>query len=201
MTAFSATTSKDSRSPQVSSQVHLGVNFGGVTPIEGLYLNFAVICEKVLSETDGVLSFIRVIDQLTVSVRPLPGIDALPALPSALPVALTFAIGFKSAGYTGPVPITLRVETPTGTRLPELETTSQVTEANRGINLVFPMQLPVQDEGLYWFVVEVMGSELTRVPLRISRQIDQQATPPQAEEDMMSYWDLGPRTSASPYSR
>jgi hypothetical protein len=42
-----------------------------------------------------------------------------------------------------------------------------------------PMQLPVHDEGIYWFVVEVSGDVLTRVPLRIVRQVVQQFVPPQ----------------------
>jgi hypothetical protein len=100
----------------------------------------------------------------------------LPATPS---VPLTLAVGFKSAGYVGPVPVRLRVETPAGSRLPEFETIQEITGADRGINLIFPMQLPVQDEGIYWFTVEVSGDEVTRVPLRINKQVVQQAVPPQ----------------------
>ena len=62
-------------------------------------------------------------------------------------------------------------------------------------------------------MVEVSGDVLTRVPLRIDRQVVQQLFPPRTsrdqrvavrlyrvtksnpptEEDMMSYWDLGKR--------
>jgi hypothetical protein len=150
-----------------------------VASIDGLYLNFAVICEKVLRETDEVLSLIRIVDQLTVTVVTTPGADVPQELPPTPSVPLTLAVGFKSAGYVGPVPVRLRVETPAGVRLPEFETIPQITGADRGVNLIFPMQLPVQDEGTYWFVVEVSGAEVTRVPLRISKQGDQQAIPPQ----------------------
>jgi len=78
-----------------------------VAPIDGLYLNFAVICEKVLREADDVLSFIRVIDQLTVTIVAPPGVDVPSELSSAPPVSLTFAIGLKSDGYAGPVPVRL----------------------------------------------------------------------------------------------
>jgi len=150
-----------------------------VAPIEGLYLNFAVICEKVLREADDVLSFIRIVDQVNVTIVTPPGVEVPPELPQTSSVPLTFAVGLKSAGYAGPVVVKLRVEAPAGLRLPEFQTTQQIAQADRGVNLIFPMQLPVQDEGIYWFVVEVSGDVLTRVPLRIGRQIVQQSVPPQ----------------------
>jgi hypothetical protein len=141
----------------------LGVDCGVVALIDGLYLSFAVICEKVLREADDVLSFIRVVDQLT----------------AAPPVSLTFVLGLKSAGYAGPVPVKLWVETPAGMKLPEYETAQQIGGVDRGLNLIFPMQFPAQDEGVYWFVVEVSGEVVTRVPLRISKQVGPQTVPMQ----------------------
>jgi hypothetical protein len=146
--------------------------------IEGLYLNFAVICERVLRETDDVLSFIRVVDQVNVTIVAPPGADAPQELPQASSVALTLAIGLKSDGYTGPVTVKLWVEAPTGSRLPEFQTTQEIALADRGVNLIFPMQLPVRDEGIYWFFVEVSGDVLTRVPLRIGKEIVHQPIPP-----------------------
>jgi len=150
-----------------------------VTPIEGLYLNFAVICEKVLREADDVLSFIRIVDQVNMTIVTPPGVDVPPELPQTSSVPLTFAVGLKSAGYSGPVVVKLRVEEPAGLKLPEFQTVQQIAQADRGVNLIFPMQLPVQDEGVYWFVVEVSGDVLTRVPLRIGRQVVHQPAPPQ----------------------
>jgi hypothetical protein len=156
------------------------VCFDDVASIEGLYLHFAVICERVLRETDEVLSFIRVVDQITVSVVTSAGLGLPLNLPFAPSAPLTFAVGFKSAGYVGPVPVRIRVETPSGAALPEFETTPSIAAETDGLNLIFPIQLPVQDEGIYWFAVEVSGDVLTRVPLRVSRQIVQQAVSPPA---------------------
>lgn len=139
--------------------------------IEDLYLNFAVICERVLHETDGVMSIIRIVDQLTVTVATPPGADVPPELLSAPPVGLTFAIGLKSSGYSGPVPVKVRIESPTGLTLPEFETTQQIGEADRGLNLILPVQFPAQDEGVYWFVLDVAGNVVTRVPLLIRKQV------------------------------
>ena len=154
-----------------------GIDCDAVAPINGLYLNFAVICEQVLREADDVLSFIRIVDQLTVTIVVPPGVDAPPEPPSASPVSLTFVLGLKSDGYVGPVPVRLRVETPAGLRFPEYETTQEIGGVDRGLNLIFPMQFPAQDEGVYWFVVEVSGEVVTRVPLRISKQVGPQAVP------------------------
>lgn len=150
----------------------------GAVAIEGLYLNFAVICERVLREADDVLSFIRIVDQVNVKIVAPPGVDVPEELPLASSVSLTLAIGLKSAGYTGPVTVKLWVEAPTGSRLPEFQTTQEIALADRGVNLIVPVQLPVQDEGIYWFVVEVSGDVLTRVPLRIGKQVVQQSVPP-----------------------
>ena len=38
-----------------------------------------------------------------------------------------------------------------------------------GAAVILPVQLPVQAAGIYWFVFEVSGRELTRVPLQIIR--------------------------------
>ena len=124
----------------------LGVDCGAVAPIEGLYINFAVICEKVLREADDVLSFIRIVDQVNVTIVTPPGVDVPPELPQASSVPLTFAVGLKSAGYTGPWPSSFgsRPQRGQGCRSSKRRADSA---ADRGVNLIFPMQLPVQTRG------------------------------------------------------
>lgn len=150
--------------------------------IGGPYLNFAVICEKVLQEADGVLSFIRLIDHLTVTMTVPAGVDVpQEAMPLEPPVVVTFALGLKSASDIDPVLVKVRIETPSGLTLPEFETSQPVGAEDRGTNIVLPMQFPAQDEGVYWFAVEVSGTIITRVPLRISKQIVSQDMPPQGQ--------------------
>ena len=147
---------------------------------DGPYVNFAVVCEKVLRESDGVLSLIRIVDHLSVAIDAPPEADAPAELVPPVPtVALTFVVGLKSGGYMGSVPVKVRIETPSGSRWPEVETSQQLEGADRGINILLPMQFPAQDEGVYWFVVEVSGAVVTRVPLRISKQVGPQTIPPQ----------------------
>ena len=153
-----------------------------MTQIDGPYLNFAVVCEKVLQEADGVLSFIRVVDHLTVTMTVPAGADVPPeVMPPEPPVAVTFVLGLKSASDIDSVPVKVRIETPSGLTLPEFETSQPVGAEDRGINIVLPIQFPAQDEGVYWFAVEVSGTVVTRVPLRISKRVVSQAMPPQAQ--------------------
>jgi hypothetical protein len=151
-------------------------------PSNGPYLNYAAVCEKVLHEADGVLSLIRIVDRITVTVivPALPGAQAAPSLiPSAPPISVTFILGLKSGDFIGSVPVKIWIETPTGARWPEYETSASLEGQERGANVILPLQFPVQEEGIYWFVVEVSGETLTRVPLSIDKQVVTQTVPPQ----------------------
>jgi hypothetical protein len=158
------------------------VDSGAMPESNGPYLNYAAVCEKVLREADGVLSLIRIIDHVTVTIvaSTPPGVDTLPQLllPPAPPVGVTLVIGLKSGGFTGSVPVKIRIDTPSGFRWPEYETSADLRGEEQGAAIVLPLQVPAQDEGVYWFVVEVSGEVFTRVPLRISKQVVTQAVPP-----------------------
>ena len=94
-------------------------------------------------------------------------------------VPLIFAVGFKSSGYQGPVPIKISLETPTGLKLTGYEAAPEIAGSNKGINVIISVQFPVQDEGTYWFTVEVSGEAVTRVPVRVVGQVAPQAAPSQ----------------------
>jgi hypothetical protein len=143
-------------------------------PDTGPYLSYAVLCEKVLRETDDVLSLIRIVDLVTVTVvTPVPASPGF-VLPAPL-VALTLAIGLKSGDYTGTVPVRVRLEAPSSLDLPDFETSAELHGQERGAAIVLPMQFPAQDEGVYWFVVEVDGEVFTRIPLRIAKNVVEQS--------------------------
>jgi hypothetical protein len=81
------------------------------------------------------------------------------------------------------VPVKIRIDTPSGFKLPDYETTADLTGEERGAAIVLPMQIPAQDDGIYWFVVEISGEVATRIPLRITRQIVTQTIPPQLSSE------------------
>lgn len=144
----------------------------------GPYLQAALICEKVLQEQDGVLSVIRVVDRHTATVLG-------PEVPADMPpvaVNATVLVILKQGDAIGRYAIKLRPEAPSGQQLPTLEVPVQFVEGagEQGVNIVIPMNLQLQEEGLYWF--DVIWSDprggaeeglLTRVPLRVMYQPQQ----------------------------
>ena len=135
----------------------------------GPYLSFAVLCEKVLRETDDVLSLIRVIDRLTVTV--IAPVSTPPVSPDLAPlVSVTLAIGLKSGEFRGSLPVRVQVETPSGAEWPSFETSAEFQGEEHGPAIVLPVRSPAQDEGLYWFAIEIAGEMATRVP-RVARQV------------------------------
>lgn len=149
---------------------------------DGPYLMHAVVCERVLQEADGVLSLIRIIDRMSLN-RQVTGLTGAtePAPPLQAPAAfpLTFAISLRSGGFQGSLPLRVTVKTPSGFKWPEFQVSVFFEGDDRGANVLLPMQFPLQDEGLHWFVVELGGELLTRVPLRVINQTATQTLPPQ----------------------
>jgi hypothetical protein len=141
----------------------------------GPYLQVAAACEKVLQEQDGVLSVIRMIDRFILGAV---GPDAPDEMPP-LPVNFTLLVVLKSGGARGRYTVHLTIESPSGERMPNELTLPLLLEGEeRGVNMVIPVGLQVEHEGLYWFdiwlgdprVSERAEELLTRVPLRIVYQ-------------------------------
>jgi hypothetical protein len=135
----------------------------------GPYLHYAVLCEKVLHEADGVLSLIRIIDRITVTI-PVTDSASTEDLPAPM-VPVTFVVSLKSGEFTGLVPLKVGIETPSQSKWPEFETSAQLQGEDQGTVVVLPVQFPARDEGIYWFAVEVAGDVVTRVPLRVVKQM------------------------------
>jgi hypothetical protein len=133
--------------------------------VPGPYVTVATICEKVLQEADGVLSIIRSVDRMNITVTG-------PGAPTELPQGViqpTLVVCLKSDDAMGRHPLNVRVQQPTGLMLPTQTFDVMFEGAERGVNLILQMQLEAI-EGLYWFEVLLNESLLTRVPLRIVYQ-------------------------------
>jgi hypothetical protein len=156
------------------------VDFRAMAGNDGPYLNFAVVCEKVLRETDDVLSLIRIIDRATVTIQVAEGAQSPPVPPIPPVIPLSFVVGLKSGGYVGSVPVKVRIDTPSGSEWPEVETPALFEEGeDRGAVIILPIQFPAQDEGIYWFTVQISGEVVTRVPLHVIKNEVTQTVPPQ----------------------
>src|SRR5205823_6422681 len=116
----------------------------------GPHLTAAALCEKVLQETDGIVSLIRIFDRLTV--------NAIGAGPQPLdlprPTAnLTFFVSFKAGSARGKSTVTLRAERPDG-MMRDITSGPVLFEGEeRGVNIILTLALQFELEGLYWFHV------------------------------------------------
>jgi hypothetical protein len=129
----------------------------------GPFLTFAVICERVLREVDGVASLVRIVDKWTIS-GPLPKM-----VPVALPIWL--AVGFKSGKFRGKSVVTIRPKSPSGQVIPGIEQPVLFEgEDDNGVNVFGQLNFVVQEEGIYWFSVLLDEVEVTQLPLRIVYQ-------------------------------
>lgn len=145
----------------------------------GPYLAVAVLCEKVLQEQDGVLSAVRIVDQLTQGAIGPEVPDDMPGLL----INLTALIVLKAGDARGRFAVRLRPELPSGQQMPPAEFAVRFDGAsNQGQALIMPLNLEVEEEGLYWFDVLFVAQRggddqlLSRIPLLVSYR-PQRTTP------------------------
>ncbi len=129
----------------------------------GPYLSVAALCERVLTEGDGVLSAIRIVDRIT-HVASDPG---APEEMPPIPVSLTALVVLKSGAARGRHALKIRPEDPAGMRLPEISLPILFEGEDRGASVVVNLALQVQREGLYWFDVYLDEERITRMPMRV----------------------------------
>ena len=135
-------------------------------PDSGPYLIAAILCEKVLQEKDETVSIIRMIDRVTLTVPASISPETLPPLP----LNLTLFLSFKSGSAKGRNTIKLRIESPSGIKLPEQLLPILFEGEDRGANLILALNLVVDQEGVYWFDIFLEEELITRIPLRMIYQ-------------------------------
>src|SRR5262245_38494272 len=109
------------------------------------YVQVAAFCQTALSEAQGMLSLIRLMDRYQV-VGPTK--DMQPTT-----VNLTLVIVLKSGNMQGSATMTVRPIKPDGSQMPPLNATVLFEGLERGVGLVSQIGLVVNDAGLYWFEV------------------------------------------------
>jgi hypothetical protein len=136
------------------------------TESSGPYLVAALLCEKVLQEKDETISVIRMIDRITLTVSTLGSPETIPSTI----INLSALISLKSGSARGKGIVKLRVETPSGLKLPDQLLPVLFEGDDRGVNLIVAFNMVIDQEGVYWFDVLLEEQLLTRVPLRILYQ-------------------------------
>jgi hypothetical protein len=126
---------------------------------EGPFVQTALICERVITEQDGAISAIRIIDRVF-----FPADAAAQPLNPRHPI--WFLISLKSGAARGRFNVTVVRERPSGERDQIVQVPILLEGEDRGANIVGPGSFEPDQEGLYWFDVEFDGRLLTRMPLR-----------------------------------
>jgi hypothetical protein len=134
----------------------------------GPYVTVACLCERVLTEPDGVQSAIRIVDRITSQVLSagLASSELAPA-PTVL-VDLFVLIILKNGQATGSHRLQISPIAPSNLKLPSTSVDVLFEGGpDRGISFVAPVKFVAQEEGLYWFDVTLDDEPLTKMPLRI----------------------------------
>ena len=127
------------------------------------YITQACFCEKVLSEQDGVLSAIRIIDTLNVTVFKAKDFTGIVQ-------KLDLLVTIKSGGFVGDGTLKIRAIAPNGEPVKNGESTSSMTLNGgvHGANILISVGLTVDVPGVYWYEIYFNGRMLTRTPLAVS---------------------------------
>ena len=132
-------------------------------PLYRPHLAIAVFCERVLREADGVLSIIRIVDRFMVR-------GTTPEMGKRT-IRFTLLIMFRAGFMRGKTAVTIKPISPTKKELPAIDIPVLFEgDDERGVVLAAETSLDVDEEGLYWFDLSVMGETVTRMPLRIAYQ-------------------------------
>ena len=130
--------------------------------LSGPHLTAALLCETVLQEGTGVLSFVRIVDRF---IRPRPTSQIPPQ-----PIQVMLAVCFKAGGIgTGNFRIKIRMFKPNAhTPIFEMENSAFFEGGqDSGANIVAPFIMLAEEEGLHWIDVLFEDRIVTRVPFRV----------------------------------
>lgn len=130
-------------------------------PKYGPYLTGAFFCDKILTERDGAISAIRLVDRLTFNIQ--PGSDTSPKIHS-----LNLFIALKSGERPGVTNIRIEGRKPSPPHLPNVEKIIHLDQAaSSGANLNIRVTVDFDQPGVWWFILYVNEHERTRVPIEV----------------------------------
>lgn len=137
------------------------------------HIQIACVCEKVLMETDSVLSVIRVVDTYTLETSELPtGYKGA--------AELTAVVSLKSGDVVGEHEVGLRLVPPDGADRPVQRWPVEFRGGEHGVNLTIKFTLLEPKIGLYWFDVLWADEVLTRIPFRMKLKNQTESTASEA---------------------
>jgi hypothetical protein len=127
--------------------------------VTGPYLEAALICERILIEADT-KSIIRIVDRLA---RVGTSMEMEP-----FDHDLSMFIRFKSGTARGSMPLEISMVKPSGeSPAPMRNMIIFEGEEDRGLDIVMQLKIKFDQVGMYWFLVKLQDTVVTKIPLRI----------------------------------
>lgn len=143
--------------------------------ISGPHISAAFLCEKVLTERDGVASFIRVVERFTIPTMPKlpPGVAFPPGIQFPAPTIQFNLVAILKSGDLGTGKFNMKIQLikPDGNAMPSnpIPIFFNGSDEN-GVAVISPVTIPNPEEGLHWFDVYFEDRLLTRIPMRVFYQ-------------------------------
>ena len=126
----------------------------------GPFVCAALFCEKILRESDGVLTAVRIIDRFNVHGNT----DEM----QKSTLNFTMLLALKSGDVRGRAEISVQPTSPSGKPLPKLSFPVNFEgDSDGGVGITVPTIFDATEEGVFWFDVKFGEQLLTRMPLRI----------------------------------
>jgi len=144
----------------------------------GPYVTAASFCEKVLQEKDGVITLVRMIDQINVQAQG-------PLVPNEMPpgnVQVTLAVMLKAGDALGAQRLQVSLHNPDSSTVNGPENSINFSAGkNGGANVIMPMLIEVKSAGLYWADIRINDRLISRIPLQINYGFTRVPIPVQGE--------------------
>lgn len=137
------------------------------------YVQAALLCEKILQETNGSLSIIHIADKLDYRAEGFP-----PGYKPA--IVLTGLLALKSGPVVGNHAVKVTVENPGGERKEIFSTPFEFLGKDHGQNIILNLTLGIAQDGIYWFDVFFDEYLLTRISLIVAQAQEQKPREPTA---------------------
>lgn len=141
------------------------------------HLAAAVFCERVLVETDGVATLVRIIDIVNIEriklAAPRVSSPTMPRGPSGAGMvlgALQLYVALKSGDFSGEGEVTIKAFRPSGEEIVSKTPPSiriELKGGHFGANVAINLGITFEDNGVHWFEVHFENELLTRVPLSV----------------------------------
>jgi len=128
------------------------------------WVQVAAFCNVAMQEgpPGGWMSLIRILDRWFFN-------GTAPEMPPST-LQTTMVITLKSGNMRGPATVKIRPLTPSKKEMPSIEIPVLFEGDERGVNIILPVVMGIQETGLYWFDVFVDDQLFTRIPLRVVYQ-------------------------------